>query len=262
MMHHDEKMTLVDTHCHLHFPDFDADRDAMIGRAHEAGVKAFVNVGTDPATNEKARAVAEGRPGFAFSAGLHPHSAHEVSDAEIAAIAEWVARHKPAAIGEIGLDYYKSEAAPDVQKDRLSKMIGIAKQSNLPVIVHSRNAFADTEAAIRAEGIRKGVMHCFSYGKDEMRAFLDLGFHISFSGNVTYKNAAGIAEAALFAPADRIVVETDAPYLAPQVHRGKRNEPAFVAETARFIAEKRGVAVEELAEATTQNAARLFGLKI
>lgn len=252
---------LVDTHCHLHFPDFDADREAMMDRARAAGVEAFVNVGTDPATNEKARLLAASYEGMTFTAGLHPHSAHEITDIEIEAIAQWVAQHKPAAIGEIGLDYFKSEASPDIQKDRLSKMIGIAKAHQLPIIVHSRNAFDDTAAHIHSENIRKGVMHCFSYGKDEMRRFLDLGFTISFSGNVTYKNAGPIAEAAVFVPLDRIVVETDAPYLAPQAHRGKRNEPAFVAETARFIAEKRAIPFEKLAAATTHNAIQLFGLK-
>lgn len=253
---------LIDTHCHLHFPDFDADREAMMERARAAGVAAFVNVGTDPDTNEKARAFAAGRPGVVFSAGLHPHSAHEVSDAQMREIEHWVQTHHPAAIGEIGLDFFKSQAPAEVQKDRFSKMLALARQHDLPVIVHSRDAAVDTAAVIRAEGNRSGVMHCFSYGVDEMKTFLDLGFLISFSGNVTYRKAEAIAEAARTVPLDRLVIETDAPYLAPQVHRGKRNEPAFVAQTAQFIAEKRGMAADKLAEATTQNAIRLFKLKI
>jgi TatD DNase family protein len=255
-------MTLVDTHCHLHFPDFDADRDAMVERARAAGVKGFVNVGTDPVTNEKARQVAAGRPDMVFSAGLHPHSAHEVTDEQIEGIAAWVREHRPAAIGEIGLDYFKSEGAPDVQKDRFRRMIRIALAGRIPVIVHSREASADTLEVLRGEGARQGVMHCFSYGREEMRAALDLGFYISFAGNTTFKNAAPLADAAAFAPLDRIVLETDSPYLAPPPNRGKRNEPAFVLETARFIAARRGIPVEALAEATTQNAVRLFGLRI
>ena len=251
---------LVDTHCHLHFDAFDADREEVIERARAAGVTHLVNVGTDTATNQAAFLLA-GRHSFMSStAGLHPHHAHEFSDPEFESLQNFVREHKPAAIGEIGLDYFKSEADAETQKKVFSKMLRLALENNLPVIVHSRNAFEDTVDVIQKEtgGRIKGVMHCFSYDKTCLKKLLNLGFLASFTCNLTFKNVSELLDAALFAPLDRIMLETDSPYLAPQSQRGKRNEPAYLVHLARLLAEKRGIPLHQLEEATSNNAARFF----
>lgn len=255
---------LVDTHCHLHFDAFDADREAVIERAQAAGVTHLVNVGTDPATNQAAFALAGRYPFMSSTVGLHPHHAHEISDPEFESLKTFVREHRPAAIGEIGLDYYKSEADAKTQKKVFSKMLRLALENDLPVIVHSRNAFQDTADLIRQEtGDKiKGVMHCFSYDKPCLKKLLDLGFLASFTCNLTFKNAAELLEVARFAPMDRIMLETDSPYLAPQIHRGKRNEPAYLVHLARFLAEKRGMPLKQFEDATSGNAARFFGISL
>ncbi len=257
-------MTLVDTHCHLHFDAFDADREAVIDRAREAGVRYLVNVGTDPVTNEAAHRLTSGREGMWHTAGLHPHHSHEVSDAEIERVADFIVRTRPVAIGEIGLDYFKSEAKPERQKKVFARLLNLALEHDLPVIVHSREAFGDTLDLIRSEGRGRlrGVMHCFSYDVASLKKLLDAGFLASFTCNVTYKSAASLLEAACAAPADRIMLETDSPYLSPQAHRGKRNEPAHLSVLAAFLAEKRSVSADTLAEQTSQNANRFFGLSL
>ncbi len=255
---------LVDTHCHLHFDAFDADREEVIERARAAGVAHFINVGTDLATNQAALALA-GRHSFMSStAGLHPHHAHEISDSEFESLENFVREHKPAAIGEIGLDYFKSVADAETQKSVFSKMLHLALENNLPVIVHSRNAFQDTVEVIQKEtaGRIQGVMHCFSYDKACLKKLLDLGFLASFTCNLTFKNASDLLDTASFAPLDRIMLETDSPYLAPQVHRGKRNEPAYLVHLARLLAEKRKISLHQLEEATSKNAARFFGISL
>lgn len=255
---------LIDTHCHLHFPDFDADRDDAMKRAREAGVAHFVDVGTGPDTNEKARALAARHKDMSFTAGLHPHSAHEADEPYLASVEVFAREHRPVAIGEVGLDYFKSPAPADVQKKVLVRMVRLALSLDLPLVVHSRDAFADTLALLKTEGGGKarGVFHCFSYGPSEMEEAVKIGFHVSFAGVVTFKNASRLAETAAAAPLERILVETDAPYLAPEPHRGKRNEPAFVANTAAFIAAKRGIDPAALADATTRSAVALFRLPV
>lgn len=255
-------MTLVDTHCHLHFDAFDADRDAVIARAHEFGVTRLVNVGTDPATNAAAFELASKHPSLRHTAGLHPHSSHEMPEEGWDAMRRFVSETRPAAIGEIGLDYFKSEAAPEVQRPVFARMIALALEHDLPVIVHSRNAFRDTVDLIRSEGKGRlrGVMHCFSYDEPALKELLDLGFLASFTCNLTFKNAGTLLDVAAAAPLDRIMLETDSPYLAPQIYRGKRNEPACLVHLAAFLAERRGIPEEELAHATTATATRFFGL--
>ncbi len=254
----DESM-LIDTHCHLHFKEFDADREEVIGRARAAGIGYFVNIGTDPATNVQALALAEKHDFIYSTIGLHPHHSHEVSDADLTDIGRSFST-KTVAIGEIGLDYFKSEAAPDTQKKAFIHMIRFALLKKKPVVVHSRNAFRDTLDVLKTEGqgSLRGVMHCFSYGKEELRELLDIGFLASFTGNITFKSAAALLEVAAFAPLESIMLETDAPYLAPQSLRGQRNEPAFLTHTAKVLAEKRGIPEEKLAVVTSQNAKDLF----
>ncbi len=255
--------TLVDTHCHIHFDAFDADRDAVIKNAQEAGVRYLVNVGTDAGTNQKACDLAKRHPFMRFSAGLHPHSAHEATEEVLKELETFIREKRPAAIGEVGLDYFKSEAQPEIQKKVFARMLQIAVDTNTPVIVHSRNAFKDTADIIRQEsgGKLKGVIHCFSYGKEELKTILDLGFFASFTANITYKTAGTILEAACFAPLDHIMLETDSPYLAPQNLRGQRNEPAFMVHHAEFLAKKRGVSLESLCETTTKTALSFFKFK-
>jgi len=257
-------MTLVDTHCHLHFDAFDADRDAAIQRALAAGVRYLVNVGTDLETNVQAYELAKKYDFMSHTTGFHPHSAHEVDERSLTQLESQIAAQKPVAIGEIGLDYFKSEADPETQKNVFRKILGLAKEFNLPVIVHSRNAFDDTLRILREEGQGKirGVMHCFSYDESAMEQLLSLGFLVSFTGNVTYKNAGALLQVAKKAPLGRFLLETDSPYLAPQSVRGKRNEPAYLADAARFLAEQRGEDLKKFARATTETAAKFFGVSI
>ena len=253
---------LVDTHCHLHFKEFDEDRGAVIERAREAGVRFLINVGTDPATNEAAYRLASGYDFMRHTAGLHPHHAHEIFDAGLEPLKLFVKEKKPAAIGEIGLDYFKSEAEPGIQKKVFARMLAIAAEYKLPVIVHSREAFKDTLDILKTEakGKVKGVMHCFSYDQASLKELLDIGFSASFTCNVTFKNAADLLEVAAYAPLDRLMLETDSPYLAPQAHRGQRNEPAHLVHLARLLAQKREIDRAELEYQTSQNALKFFRL--
>ncbi len=255
---------LIDTHCHLHFDAFDADREAVIERAREFGVKYLVNVGTDPATNRAAKDLAAGYDFMFHTAGLHPHHSHEATEEQIAEMENSIPANKPVAIGEIGLDYFKSEADPETQKRIFTRMLNLAIQKCLPVIVHSRNAFRDTMDILKAEtrGKLKGVMHCFSYDETALKELLDFGFLASFTCNLTFKNAAPLLEVAKHAPLDRIMLETDSPYLAPQVYRGKRNEPACLVHLAEFLSAQRGIVRNELERQTTQNAIRFFNLPV
>ncbi len=254
---------LVDTHCHLHFDAFDPDRDAVIERAREFGLKFLVNVGTDPATNEAAFELSQ-RYDFMFhTAGLHPHHSHEISEEWLKETKDFVVRNRPVAIGEIGLDYFKSQAGPETQKKVFIQMLHLAMATNLPVIVHSRDAFRDTIEILKAEtgGKIKGVMHCFSYDEAALKELLDFGFLVSFTCNLTFKNARPLLEVAKHAPLDRIMLETDAPYLAPQIYRGKRNEPSCLVHLSQFLSEQRGIDQKKLEETTTATAIKFFNLQ-
>lgn len=255
---------LIDTHCHLHFDAFDPDREDVIKRAQEFGIKYFVNVGTDPATNAAAAKLAAEHDFIFCTAGLHPHHAHEVSIEQVGEIEKYIADHKPVALGEIGLDTVKSQSDDVSQKEMFVRMIHLALKHDLPVIVHSRSALEQTLEILKSEGRGKlrGVMHCFSYDKPALTRLLDLGFLASFTCNVTFKNAATLLDVAVSAPLDRIMLETDSPYLAPQIYRGKRNEPSCLRHLSQFLAEKRGIEEAELEAQTTCNAIKLFGLKV
>lgn len=253
---------LIDTHCHLHFDAFDPDREAVIKRAKDFGVKYMINVGTDPKTNVAAFELSRGHDFLFHTAGFHPHHSHEMSDTQIEAMDSFITEKKPVAIGEIGLDYFKSEAAPAVQKKAFARMLDLAVSHRLPVIVHSRNAFEDTFEMLHAHvsGKIPGVMHCFSYDAASLKRLLDLGFLVSFTCNLTFKNAAALLEVAKAAPLDRLMLETDSPYLAPQIYRGKRNEPSCLVHLAQFLSQKRGIPQEELERATSRTAIRFFNL--
>jgi TatD DNase family protein len=254
---------LVDTHCHLDAHYFPTGPDEALERAEASGVRGFVviGVGNDLGPARAAAALAERRDGTFAAVGIHPHDAvtwTKDAHAELAALA---ARPGVVAVGEIGLDYHYDHSPRQAQREVFARLIGLAREVKKPVVVHTRDAPEDTLAMLQTEGARDvgGVIHCFSEDRAFAARALDLGFHLSFSGIVTFKKAVAIQEVAAWAPLDRILVETDSPYLAPVPFRGKPCEPSFVVHTAKRIAELRGVALEALAEATTANAERVFG---
>lgn len=253
---------LVDTHCHLDAGYFPEGADAVIDRAREAGVRGFMVIGVgEAAVVRGAVRLAEDRPHVVASVGVHPHEASildELFFTEIEALAE---SPRVACIGEIGLDFHYDQSPRDVQAQVFRRFLALARAVKKPVVIHTREAAADTLAILREENARDvgGIIHCFSEDRAFAESALDLGFDLSFSGILTFKSAKAIQEAAKFAPLDRILVETDAPYLAPVPVRGKKCEPAYVAHTARFLADLRGLDLETLAQATTENALRRLG---
>ncbi|MCC6406516.1 MAG: TatD family hydrolase [Planctomycetes bacterium] len=251
---------ITDTHSHVFYDQFDADREAMLARARAAGVSRVVVVGTDAASSRRAFELAALHPGLYPTAGIHPHDCEERFATDRDAIAELARDPRCVAVGETGLDFFRSLSAHDVQIECLRFHLALAREVAKPVIVHCRDAHPRMVDVLReARGVI-GVMHCWSMGAEELEPYLELGYYISFSGVVTYpKNDANRA-AARAVPLDRVLVETDCPYLAPKSRRGKRNEPAFVCETLETVARERGVSTEELARATSDNAARLFRL--
>ncbi|MDQ6950586.1 MAG: TatD family hydrolase [Mariprofundales bacterium] len=255
-------MELFDSHCHLDLPQFDADRNAVLARMAQVGVTRAMVVAVDLEHLDQLQALSDAHPGFGFSLGLHPN--HEVDKEPDAASLLALARQYPtiSAIGETGLDYFRHQVEPALQQQRLRAHLAAADALNLPVIIHMREADADTLRILRQERPASGVMHCFSSDWAAAEAALDLGLHISFSGNVTFKRNDELRQVATKVPLERLLIETDSPYLAPMPLRGKRNEPSFVRHVAEAIASARGMAVAELAEVTTSNAIRLFGGKI
>jgi TatD DNase family protein len=258
-------MTLIDSHCHLDFPDFAPELDAVVGRARAAGVSPMVTICTRIARFSQVRAVAERYDDVFCTVGTHPHNASEPEEQGYTAeaIAALADDPKVVGIGEAGLDYhyYKEPEARTAQAAGLRTHIAAARLTGLPLVIHAREADDDIAALLEEEtgqGAFTAVLHCFSSGPELARRGLALGLYLSFSGIATFKSAAAVREVAATAPADRILVETDAPYLAPGKHRGKRNEPAFVVETAKVLAELRGVSVDTIAETTTDNVHRLF----
>lgn len=251
---------ITDSHAHLYWKSFDPDRAEVLARARAAGVDRMVVVGTDLETSRAAFALAAGDLGLFPTAGVHPHDAAAADAAVLAGIEALCRRPECVAVGETGLDFFKEYSPRADQVERYAWHLDLARRLKKPLVIHCRDAHAENVRLLRAfEGVR-GVMHCYSFGPEELGPYLELGLCISFSGMVTYPaNAANRAAAALV-PLDRLLVETDCPYLAPQGRRGKRNEPAFVAETLRFVAELRGESPEALAEATSANATTLFAL--
>jgi TatD DNase family protein len=247
---------LVDSHCHLDDAKFDADREAVIDRARAAGVGRLLAVGSGPPDLEAGLRLAEAWSHIVASAGVHPHEASKATSETFERLSELLAHPKVVGVGEIGLDYHYDFSPRKVQREVFARQLAMARK---PVIIHTREAWDDTVRLLAEHPGVRGVFHCFSGGPREAEQALAMGFYISFAGVVTFPKAAGIQEAARLVPADRLLVETDAPYLAPAPHRGKRNEPAFVVETTRRVAELRGETLEHLAAATTRNFERLFG---
>lgn len=251
---------LIDSHCHLDFPDLAADRAGVLQRAHDNDVDAMVTISTRVHRFDDITAIAEQNAEVWCSVGTHPHHAHEEPEITTADLVRLSAHPRCVAIGEVGLDYhYEGDYA--AQAEGFRRHIAASRETGLPLVIHAREADEDVAAILEAEsgkGAFPFVLHCFSSGIDLARRGLALGGYVSFSGILTFKNAAEIQEVASFAPADRILVETDAPYLAPVPFRGKANEPSFVRHTAEKLAEIRGVTLEEIGTTTTQNFFRLF----
>jgi TatD DNase family protein len=251
---------LIDTHCHLWFDDFDADRDACLQRAATAGVTGFVQVGTDLVSNDRAIALARAHPtAMRATVGVHPHDAKSIDDGALARLRAQAADPMVVAIGEIGLDYFRDHSPRDVQRDAFQRQLALARELDQPIVLHCRDAHDDLLAILRAGAPWRGIAHCYSGGPERLDAYLALGLHVSLAGPVTYKNAVGLRAAARTVPADRLLLETDCPYLTPVPHRGRRNEPAFLRFTAQAVAAARGEPLDALAARTTANAEALLG---
>ncbi|MCH8998364.1 MAG: TatD family hydrolase [Proteobacteria bacterium] len=252
---------LVDSHCHLDYLERDGDLDEVVARARAAGVGALITICTKLSEFDRVRAIAERFDEVTCSVGVHPHEAADEGLSDPARLVELAAHAKVVGIGETGLDYYYEHAPRARQQDSFRAHIRAARLARLPVIVHSRDADADTIAILReaqAEGPFTGVIHCFTAGPELARAALDLGLYISVAGIVTFKKAEALRATLGEVPLDRLLVETDAPYLAPVPKRGKRNEPAYVVHTAAALAEVKGVSVPELTRITGDNVFHLF----
>jgi TatD DNase family protein len=252
---------LIDSHCHLDFPNFADDLDAVMERARAAGVGAMLTIGTTLAKAQQVIEVAERFPNVWCSVGIHPHEAAAEADVQAQTLIEMSRHPKVIAIGETGLDYFYEHSPRAAQEVNFRAHIQAARVTGLPIIIHTRDADEDTEKILVEEmgkGAFPGLIHCFTSGPKLAQTALDLGLSISFSGIVTFKTAAQLREIAATVPDDRILVETDSPYLAPIPHRGRRNEPSFVADTARVVAQVRGVGPAVLARQTTENFRRLF----
>jgi TatD DNase family protein len=265
------QMIFVDSHCHIDGQEFDADREEVIERAEEAGVKAMLVVGTGAADEfenfERAVRIAEKYENIFAAVGVHPHDAKTFTEAAEKRLIELVkSSAKTVAWGEIGLDFYYDHSPRDVQAEVFRRQIRVARDLNLPIIIHSRDADEETVQILTEEcaagDFRGGIMHCFGGTPAMAEDLMKIGFLISFAGNVTFKKAENLREAARVVPLERLLIETDCPFLTPVPFRGKRNEPAYVVETAKFLAELYGIELETLARRTTRNFIDFFGLSI
>lgn len=255
-------MRLIDSHCHLNYEGLVERQEEVLHAARERGVSGFLNISTRQREWDAIIGVAEREPDVWASVGVHPHEADAHPDLGASALIEAADHPRVIAIGECGLDYYYDKSDRAAQRERFEAHIEAARQTGLPLVVHTRDAEDDTaeilERAVKEKGVT-GVLHCFTGSAELARKALDLGFYVSLSGIVTFKNAQDLQATAKWLPADQMLVETDAPFLAPVPHRGQKCEPAFVADTAAFVAELRGEEGEALAAATTANFFKLFG---
>jgi len=252
----------MDSHAHVDGPEFDADRDAVLARARAAGVRRIVVIGAvgDPTSADRAVALAERDPDIWATVATHPHDVAQMTP-DWWAIHERLARHpRVVAIGETGLDYYYDHSPRDAQQAAFRRFVAVAREVGKPVVCHIRDAHDDARAILAETGAAElgGVIHCFTGTPDDAAAYVALGFHVSFSGIATYKTAQPIRDAVRRVPLDRILIETDCPYLAPVPMRGRRNEPAYVVHTAQVVAESAGVSLAELARATVANTCAVF----
>jgi TatD DNase family protein len=258
-------MDLIDSHAHIDFPQFAEDREAMLERARAVGVNTILAIGTGPSPEQLNAAIpiAETHDWIYTTVGIHPHEAKEVTPAHLDTLARLAQHPKVIAWGEIGLDYFYDHSPRDVQQRVFRQQMELASAARLPIIIHCRDAWSDClnilEEAWKPTGLG-GILHCFTGTPEEARRGLDLGFLISFTGNLTYPKAQNIRDVAKSLPIENILIETDSPYLAPQAFRGKRNEPAYVAEVAKALATVRDLGTEEIAVLTSGNFRRFFQL--
>jgi TatD DNase family protein len=253
---------LIDSHCHLEYKGLVEDQAGVLARARSAGVTGFLNISTRRTEWDQVVATADREKGVWASVGIHPHEADKHADMGAAALMDAASHGKVVAIGETGLDYYYEHSSRETQQELFRTHIAVARETGLPVIVHTRDAEADTARILHEEmeiGRFPALIHCFTASAEFARSVLDLGLTISLSGIITFKNAKDLQDISTTIPDDRLLVETDAPFLAPVPHRGRTCEPAFTADTARFVAALRGVSPDELARITTRNFFALFG---
>jgi TatD DNase family protein len=253
-------VTFVDSHTHLDSHDFDADREAVIERAHAAGVEIMLAIGTGdgPPDLEAGIRLAERYPFIFATVGVHPHNASAATPEVFDRLRELARHPKVVCVGEIGLDYHYDFSPREVQREVFARQLDLAAEAGKPIAIHTREAWADTMTLLRERWRGEGIMHCFTGDEAQAREALALGFHLSFGGVVTFPKAEANRQAARIVPEDRLLIETDCPYLAPVPKRGKRNEPAFVVETARKLAEVRGQTADQIAKVTECNFHRLF----
>ena len=253
---------LIDTHCHLDDPVYAGDLDAVLERAEAAGVRHVVTIGTDVSSSRRAVKLASRRPGISAVVGIHPNESTQWTDEATVALEQLAREPSVVAIGEVGLDYYRDHAPREVQQEAFRRALALARKTRQAIVIHCREAWDDLFGILREQGSPPigGILHCFSGGPAQRTTALDLGFTISFAGNVTFKNAEPLRDIARQVPLDRMVLETDAPYLTPHPHRGHRNEPAYVALTAQQVAVLKGVSVEDVGRVTSQTARAVFRL--
>lgn len=252
----------VDTHVHWYFPDFQEDLETCLKQAQAAGVQRFINVGTDIETSRASLKLAEQYPFIWASAGVHPHDAEKATPEELKQIAELLNHPRMVAIGEVGLDFFRQHSGREAQLQIFEHFLTLQTQIKKPLIIHCRDAYEEMLEVLKSFGQKtySGVMHCFSSNARIMEKFVDFGFHISFAGPLTYKKNDELREACRLCPEERLLLETDAPFLPPEGYRGKRNESSYMAITASTAAEVRKVSLEALSDQTTRNACQLFKL--
>jgi len=253
---------LIDSHAHLEMPEFKKDLEAVIQRAIESGVEYVFTVGTEKKDWKRALEIIESHPSIYAILGVHPHNAKEIDHQTYPMLRELCRNEKVKAYGEIGLDFFRNFSPRDLQLMRFREQIGLAKELGLPVVIHDREAHHETLEILKSEGAKDcgGIIHCFSGDYGMAKACMDMGFYISIPGSITFKNAKSFREVVKRIPLDSLLVETDAPFLTPEPFRGKRNEPGYVRYTAQRMAEVKNISLEKVAEATTQNAMRVYRL--
>ena len=256
-------LQLFDSHCHVDEERFDEDRDEVLARMLESGVTRYAVIGSDMATSRHAADFAATHEGAYATVGIHPHEAKGYQDGDLDLLTRWVQEPKVVAIGEIGLDYYYDNSPRDVQRDVCAMQMELAYQLNKPAVFHVRDAHGDMVDMMRARAgkMPSGIIHCFSGSWETAKEYLRMGFYISFAGPVTFKKAPKLQEAAINIPRDRLLIETDSPYLSPEPKRGRRNEPAYVRYVCEKLAALRGESVEEVAAYTTQNALDVYRIR-
>ncbi len=253
---------LIDAHAHLEMKEFDADREAVLGRAAAAGVDYIITVGTDIKLSQKALSLASSYQNVFATVGIHPHEADTATQENLDIIAKMARHQKVVAYGEIGLDFFRDLAPREMQKDAFARQLNIAAELNLPVVIHDRNAHDLVLKMVEESGVRRGVFHCFSGDYQMAEKCIALGFYISIPGTVTFDKTNKTSDVVKNIPLEWLLLETDCPYLSPAPYRGKRNEPSFIVHTAKKVAQIKNLPWEEVAHATAQNTKTLFGLPL